>query len=402
MGKAIATAQPSTAVSGDEGSVFGGTGTPATEAQAQFYITEAATLSYFQAYIYSGGSGTNTVTLRDTGVNTSVTANRSGIGALSDTTNSATFAAADLANYAFTDTGTDPLYTYTSIVVSFSSGHGNFYSSSGTVSFATASTTRYISFAGAMTSETTEANAQVKNRAWTSVEAIQVYVSANARTTTTTVRNRTNAANGTGSFTIGSGVTGNLRDTTIGDAIASGDLLCLSVTTGTGAQTLTMTLAGATLKSSSGLKCDVYNQAASGLAGQLIGAGGGFTEAAPYASGLLSALGTGVYTEANSGIPAPYAFVASNPRCYVAVNDFTASTTYNLRKNSTTAISVAVGAGLTGWFEDTASVVDYAVGDTFYAQFTSTETDAGLTVSVANISVTVNQRVPRSSAMVLS
>jgi hypothetical protein len=382
--------------------VFGGAGTPATEAQAQFYITEAATLSYFQAYIFLGGSGTNTVTLRDTGVNTSVTANRSGTGALSDTTNSATLAAADLVNYAFTDTGTDPVYSYTSMVVSFTTGHGNFYSSSGSTNFATASVTRYISIAGELVATATETDAQVKNRAWTSIEAIQVYVSANARTTTTTVRNRINAANGTGTFTIGSGVTGNLRDTTIGDALSSGDLLCISVATSTGTQTLTMTVAGATLKSSTGVKCDLYNHFQSGTFYPIYGvATTGPTEPITYGSGGLY-FELGYYTETTAGIPAPYALVASNPRCYLTQNSYAASATYALRKNSANAITVTIGAGATGWFEDTTSAVDYAVNDKIWAQFTSTETNDTLSITIIDVSVTVNQRLPSSKAMVLS
>ena len=392
MGKSLVTWDGGgTGIASGNFTGIGGTGDLAIEARAQYYISEAATFSYLQALISSGGSGSNTITFRDTGVDTSLTATRSGTGDLSDTTNSATVAAADLVSVAFTDTGSSPVYSFLAAVVSFSSGHGSFHQSAqnGPIIYNVPSSTRFVPVNGVSLADgtATEANAQFKNRAYTSWESLQVYVQANARVNTSTVNNRINGANGSASISIGAGVTGMLTDNTVGDTLAAGDLLCASVVLDTGVENLRITSFGATFKNSSLPKCDVVTQTIGGVARTASA-----TESyATYAGGIR------VRTQTDSAIPAPYAFKLSNPRIYLSTNTYAANASYKIYKNATASITVTLTAATTGWFEDTTNTIDYAVSDTFYyglvdgTSGSATATAAAVTIEeITSVSVTAN------------
>jgi hypothetical protein len=391
MGKSLVTWDGGGAgISSGSFTGIGGSGDFSGEARAQYYISEAATFSYLQALISSGGSGSNTITFRDTGVDTSLTATRSGTGDLSDTTNSATVAAADLVSVAFTDTGSAPVYSFLAAVVSFSSGHGSFHQSqNGPIIYNVPSSTRFVPVNGVSLADgtATEADAQFKNRAYTSWESLQVYVTANARVNTSTVNNRINGANGAASISIGAGVTGMLTDNTVGDTLAAGDLLCASVVLDTGVENLRITSFGATFKNSSLPKCDVVTQTIGGVARTASA-----TESyATYAGGIR------VRTQTDSAIPAPYAFKLSNPRMYLSANTYTVNASYKIYKNATASITVTLTAATTGWFEDTTNTIDYAVGDTFYyglvdgTSGSARATAAAVTIEeITSFSVTAN------------
>ena len=391
MGKSLVTWDGGgTGIASGNFTGIGGTGDLAIEARAQYYISEAATFSYLQALISSGGSGSNTITFRDTGVDTSLTATRSGTGNLSDTTNSATVAAADLVSVAFTDTGSSPVYSFLAAVVSFSSGHGSFHQSqNAAIIYDVPSSTRFVPVNGVSLADgtATEADAQFKNRAYTSWESLQVYVQVNARVNTSTVNNRINGANGSASISIGAGVTGMLTDNTVGDTLAAGDLLCASVVLDTGVENLRITSFGATFKNSSLPKCDVVTQTIGGVARTASA-----TESyATYAGGIR------VRTQTDSAIPAPYAFKLSNPRIYLSTNTYAANASYKIYKNATASITVTLTAATTGWFEDTTNTIDYAVSDTFYyglvdgTSGSATATAVAVTIEeITSFSVTAN------------
>jgi hypothetical protein len=393
MGKSLVTWDGDAGIASGRFSGIGGSANSATEAQVQYYISEAATFSYLQGLISSGGSGSNTITFRDTGVNTSLAATRSGTGNLSDTTNSATVAAADLVSVYYTDTGLTPVYSFLAAVVSFSSGHGSFHQSQSTIIYDLTNSTRFVPVNGVsgLRGTATEANVQFKNRAYTSWESFQVYIQTNPRITTSTVNNRINGANGAASISIGAGVTGMLTDNTVGDTLASGDLLCASIVLGTGSEDLIINSFGATFKNSSLPKCDVVTQTLAGVTRTA----GAIENYATYAGGIR------VRTQTDAAIPAPYAFKLSNPRIYLSANTYTANASYKIYKNATASITVTLTAATTGWFEDTTNTIDYAVSDTLYYGIVD-GTSGSATVTAAAVTLQELNLPPRSTACIVS
>ncbi len=382
MGKAIMSGAPGGAADGTYGS-FIGRRESATETVVQFYCSEAATFSYMQGFIEAGsGSGTNTMTFRNNAASQSLVASRSSSGHLSDTTNTVTVAATDKIDFLISDTGTNANYQMASVVVSFSSGHGCFHGSGdGTPQiFDVASSTRYAPINGSLEADgtTTETDAQTKNRAYTSWESMAVNVTANARVNTSTLRNRINAANGTGSISIGAGVTGFLTDTTIGDALASGDLINVSLQLGTGVEDLTISSFQATLKNSSLPKCDIVRREAAGTA----------RAASATDSYYLYAGDSNVSTSPYT-FNTPYTLTFSNPRIYLSANTYTANGTYSLYVDGSDRINVTLTAATTGWFEDTSSTYVSAANVGFAAKIVNGTSGS---ITIREMTVTAQER----------
>jgi hypothetical protein len=115
----------------------------------------------------------------------------------------------------------------------------------GSVSIATASTTRYAVLPGALGAlNTTESSSDLRAPAAQTIANLACYVSANARTTTTTLKSRKNAADGAQSVSIGAGLTGWFENTTNTDSLAADDRFCAAIVTGAGTETLTFTVIG--------------------------------------------------------------------------------------------------------------------------------------------------------------
>jgi hypothetical protein len=333
-----------------------------TEVNTQMAATQDATFSLLGCNIISGGSGTNNMQFRDAGGNGNQLATRAGTGLATDAVNTDSLTAADLFNVAFTDTGTDPVHSWLKVNVAFASGHGCFHASAAYagINNNNQSDTRYNSLNGGLISDGTgtEAAAQLKNRAYNNWAAIQVRVTANSRTTDTVFTNRINAGNGTGVVTFGSGVTGLLQDTAIGDAVADGDLLDVLCTTSTGTQNITVTFIGATF-TSAGTKSEVAAQLVTGSARAA-------SSTASYVplGGNLGTLAAG-YTEAQSRVPVGFDGVASNLRCFVGANTYGGTATLKLIQNGSAVITTNItAAGANQWYENTSDTVTFVAADT--------------------------------------
>lgn len=83
-------------------------------------------------------------------------------------------------------------------------------------------------------------------------------------------------------------------------------------------------------------------------------------------------------TETNAAAVVPFAARFSALRIYVQTNASSATTTVTLMKNGSaeTALEFTVGAGSTGWFQDTTGTVDFAAGDTVSVRFSGVTTGA--------------------------
>lgn len=363
-------------------------GTGPVEAQSQASCTEAATFSKLGVNIISGGSGTNNFQFRKNGANGSQLASRAGTGTAEDTTNSDTLAAGDLFNLAYTDTGTNSVCSWLKGNVAFSSGHGAFHgihAPDGGKVFDVASATRYIGLTGNLETDgiTTEADAAFRCRGYTTFAALQVRVSANARTNDSTFRNRINAANGAATITFAAAETGLKTATGLTDVIGDGQTIAASITLGTGVEDLSVNFVVATLKSTD-TEQDIWG-----------GATGGMARAASATAhylpigGCVSTL-TG-RTEAQARIKPGFAGTAKNLRCYLSANTYTGTGategTLKLMKNGTAVMTVAITAsGGAGWYENTVDTTTFTDTDEFSLEFDE-GSSGSITIQMAGLTL---------------
>ena len=388
MGKAFMGLNMNAAIATtNESNLFGAT-LNTTESVMQYEATEAATFTRLRTAISAGGSGTNTCQFRVNGANGNLAAVGAGTGVQEDTANKDVLAATDLFNLAFTDTGTDPTYSNARAVVEFASGHGCFYAASDPVVFDVASTTVFLPLGGNLVADgtTTEANVAFRVRGHDTFEALQVRVTANARTNDSTVKNRIAAADGTASITIGAGLTGIFKATGLGDAIADGNAVCASLTLGTGVEDLTISICGATLKSSTGFKSESW-----------CGSAGGTSRTASATAHHFMICGTLVTLSsaaAESVRQVPLGFVAtvSKLRAYVTANTYTGNCTLAVRRNGADVITLTITAGATGWQENTTDTAAFLPEDLINFQIDE-GTANSITITMVGITIDSTPRI---------
>ena len=351
--------------SGVFGNIFGGDSQgSATAANSTFEAIEGMTFSNLGFFVFSGNAG-ETATLaffkNASAGSQTVTISGDSTAVGEDTTHTDTLAATDVFNTKTTKT-VEPacVDSFQKMNVEFASGHGNIHASSnfGGAIFDVASSTRFIGLGGALIAdgEATEADAQWKNRGYTSIEAVQLYVSANARTNDSTIKTRVDGADGGLSATIGSGTTGLIKLTGTPDTITDGDLINLSIALGTGTEDLTITFAAMTLKSSSG-KSETFGLGATRAASA--------TEHFFVIGGRQTTAISTPMTDAQTRVKVGFAATVSNMRMYLSANTYTVGATATLYKNgSATAVTFSIGAlGGAGWYEDTTNSVDIDADD---------------------------------------
>lgn len=358
MGKALMVVRESNETgltSGDEIALLGTSTASATESFARVIASEACTISGLRGAIYSGGSGTNTFQFRKNGANGNQVGSRAGTGVWADTTNSDALAANDEFNIAYTDDGTDSV-CWCAANIEFSSGHGNIHGSDGPgLILDVDSSTRFLPLSGSINSDgtTTEANVQWKNRGYTSWEAMQVRILANARTSTSTFKNRINGADGGFQIDFAAGVTGIVLDTSTASSLADGDLINISVTLGTGAaEDLTAGFFVGTFKSSTN-KSETWT-------GHQNGATRTASATAHYlvlGGGLPNTIGTLTLSESNARVKVGFAAIVSNLRCYISANTYTGDCTLKLFQNGSAVITKTITAGATGWQENSSDTI---------------------------------------------
>ena len=216
-------------------------------------------------------------------------------------------------------------------------------------------TTQYWHLANTTLSQNnTEINRQITYRTAGTLSSLYVRVVANSTTGSSTLRVRKNAANGTLVVTIGAGATGVFEDTTHTDTVAAGDELCYQTVTGAGG-TLTLAIVSVVFNpTSSTIYSTRYTSEGYSIADSS-------TTAYLQIAGDRSVPGV---TEDESESTLKVAGTAKNAFLYVSANSRLNDTIFTLRKNRTnTAISIAVGAGTIGVFEDTSNSVSYAIDD---------------------------------------
>jgi len=367
MGKALMVQSFPGHGSGVHGNIFGSDAAGnATAANSTVEAVEGVSFSKLGFFVLSGNAGeTAKIEFYKNGAAATQTITISGDSSAGseDATNTDTLAATDKFSTRYTKT-VEPncIDAWQKMNVEFSGVHGNYHGASnwGGAVFDVPSATRYMLLAGALTADgsSSEALAQWKNRGYTSVEAVQLYISANVRANASTIK-----LNKNGSFTSGgleatingtdtSATTGLVKLTGNAESLSAGDLISLALTLGTGVEDLTITFVLLTLKSTSG-KSETFGLADSRAASA--------TEHF-YTIGGRNTLrtSTNVLTEAQARIKVGFAATCSNLRIYLSANTYTTDGTMTLYKNgSATAVVVTITAGGgAGWYEDTTRTVD--------------------------------------------
>jgi hypothetical protein len=269
------------------------------------------------------------------------------------------------------------------------------------VSIASASSTLYAEPFGSSANYATEANGQLKIKKAGTFKHIQAYLSANARTTITTLRSRKNEANGNQSVQIPGG--GSARwehDPARDDSFAVDDRFNLAFTTGTGAETLSYTSLLAYFTNPN-RDWPSVNQRASGSINN--------ANVVMYYS-LLGGRMNFDSGETPLQLKLPRALDYSFLSIYVATNSLTASSTLRFRKNGANGNqSLAIPAGSGGWFTDLSGEDSCVADDLIDAQMTTGTTGTSITINAIVVWVHtpgapagVNINVTASDSLTLS
>jgi hypothetical protein len=190
-------------------------------------------------YLYTNSNARTTTTTFRSRVNSafgnltlSVTAGAT--GSFEDTSNSDTIASGDLVNFSVTtDTGTEAL-ALSGITAEFETTNSMAQYVAGNEAGSTqlVSVTTYYPFAGFLGASTTEANKTIEANLPFTASLLQINVTANTISDSSTLRLRKNSADGNQVVTITGSTTGIFQDTTNSDFILATDDVNYSIVTG--------------------------------------------------------------------------------------------------------------------------------------------------------------------------
>lgn len=356
----VAGTHGQTLTSGEEWLFGGGRFNGTTEAQSQQSATEDCAFTGLRGTVFSGNSGTATFQFRDAGANGQNVATKASTGAFEDTTpHTDTLSAGDLFNGAYTDTGTDSVVLTIGANVEFTVGHGNFHMASDAAGIImdVGDSTRYLSIHGILIADgaPSPTDYQFLVREYTSIEAFQIRVNANARINNSVFSINVNGVDVGTPITFGALATGLQVVTGMGASLSPGDLVCISITLATGVQDLTLGFVGVTLKSTG-------NASAAGFSNMndVAANGSGVPNYFSFGSGAASA-------EANAAFKVGFAARCKYLRCYVTVNDQNIDGSLSLFVNGSAVMTQAIPALTTGWIEN--AIDHYDITDTDVVSF---------------------------------
>lgn len=323
-----------------------------TEANRQIKFRQAGTIS--KGWIHVGTSSTSsssTVRTRKNGANGNITITiGAGLtGDFEDATHTDTIAAGDNMNWQTVSGGTGTMGINHYNVAFASSGTGAYstFVCGSALALTTASATRFNGVCGVGAFGSTEANVEFYVRDSFTLKNLGIYVSANSWATNVTFKNRVNGADGNLSITIGSGLTGLFEQTSGSDTLVSGDRFCFAVTTLTGtSKSITMENLWIGVDNASGL--GFFNVQRSGAVNTT-------AASTQYVNPAGALTGTYQSAEGDIEIEARVAYDVNNLNANISANAATGSSSITARKaaSADTALTITIGAGLTGQFTDT-------------------------------------------------
>lgn len=228
-----------------------------TEVLCQTPIRDAGTFRYLYCMVSANGtSGSSTFKLRKSGADSAVglTIAAGVTGGMVDSTNSESFADTDEASYRLV-TGAGGSVTFRDVSIQFDPTNKadciSFLVARGLFSMTANSDNQFFIPNGYIDSlHTVESERKLRVRAAGTVRDMAVYVSSNARTSTTNFRPMLNGSPVGNNIQFAAGATGLVEDPTPEIAVAVGDDLYWRVTTGTGSgEAITTAFASCTFAS---------------------------------------------------------------------------------------------------------------------------------------------------------
>jgi hypothetical protein len=371
-----------------------GTSWSSTEANRYRTYQHATTLSnLFVRIELNGTTATSTLGVRKNGVNGALTVSigAGATGVFEDVTNSDTVAIGDEMVYVC-DTGAGGTLTVSLISVLSDPTSGNTIETqiiTGSANLSNASETRYAPVNGGPGLSTTEANHKCRCRTAAVWENLYVQVSANARSTDTIFGSRKNGAAGSLTLTVGASATGVFEDLSNADTLAAGDDYNFFMTTGTGTGTLTFQLLSAEFVTTS-RKFPLLIADGAGVAQAF-----NVTNYFPIAGMIVDPSTTETFQQ----LPTRLAITLSDLTVLVTANTIaTSATTVTVRSNAgNTVLTVSIGAGATGVFEDLTNTV--AIGSTESINYVVVTPNTSGSITIRNIGVTATVPVGGSEVL---
>ena len=184
-------------------------------------------------------------------------------------------------------------------------------------------------------------------------KSLQIYVTSNGRSTSTTFGSRLNGANGNLSLSVPASSTGLYEDTSNSDTIVLDDLYNLYATTGSGSGDLVYNYVMSCMSTTN----DVTQAISVGL--NNLSANTTFWE---YLNGRIG----GTSTESFAQTYINQSCTVDCLRVYISSNPNTGTTTVTARKNGVnTSRTLSITSGATGWFEDMVNSDSLVSGDLY-------------------------------------
>lgn len=350
---------------GNEGNFFGGDAWTSTESRTQFTADESFTLDKLRFRAITS-TGVFHIITRINEAAGAMDATRSGAGD-AEASGSDSIVSTNRVNLAYTSVGVTSQMSYIAANITFPSGSGNFYGSSNFAgaTFSTDSVTRHYPLSGAyqISGAASEAAAQWRTRAITSVEQIYLNIESNTRSTDTVWTLRINEIDTALTRTVAGGVSGgNLTFSGGPIAVTDADRLSMKVVSSTGGGSIVINSMLVKVKSTNG-KTETFGSAL------------GFTRSSNHSTAHYMPIGgrQSTYfatpmTEAQVALAPRFASSVHNFRCYLGPNNYTGSFTLSLIKNGDTgspAIQYTITSGTQNqWIGDTSTAVTINDTDT--------------------------------------
>lgn len=349
----------------------------ATETNRQFTYRTAGTLSNLWIRVTANtlnGSTTFRTRKNLADGNQSVSVGSSTTGAFEDTVNTDSVAAADEINYQRVTAGTAGTITMQDILILFAatSNTVNIHGGSGAATTFNSST-EYAALAGVSQFVSSEIETQLDFNTAGTLKNLFLNISANTRTTTSTLNVRVAGADSGVTVSVTASSTGIFEDTTNSGTVAANDDCNFALTQGAGGGTLTM----------QGLKVE-FETTNSKFQTEISNVGG-TTQSANLTRymGFGGNIGIAETTEADAQTELNIAATFSNLFVYVSANTVTAASTFDIRDDAaSTAVTISIGSSTTGQFEDAVNTVALTATDMVNLRLLTGATGTSLTLRI--------------------
>lgn len=252
-------------------------------------------------------------------------------------------------------------------------------------------TTRYMSATGDPAQTTTEDNKLlIQVPAGCTVKNFQYYVSANSRSTTTTMAVRKNSADTALVLTATAGASGRFEDTSNTDSFTAGDEIDLRITSSTGTGSFTTRCYAVDLESTSAGEVCVMAFSSNGTVG---------SNATTYGNAFGKA--TLITVEAQTEVVLRGSGTVSDLRTTIMTNTASNTTNITARKNNTDqSLTIPVLTTATGDHNDLTNSFTWSAGDIINIKYSRAAGTGSLTSNWTSMLLTVDSESDPSGSVV--